>query len=64
MHDCIRVKWAKARARAEQWQEEVILLEEEMRRVLEFCQWKARWWEYQASDHHTDLEMLTEGLLA
>ncbi|KAF8223543.1 hypothetical protein L208DRAFT_1078317, partial [Tricholoma matsutake] len=44
MHDCICVEWVKAQVRAERWWEEVILLEEEMRRVLEFCQWKARWW--------------------
>jgi hypothetical protein len=64
MHDCIHVEWVKARARAERWQEEVILLEEEMRRVLEFWQWKAGWWENQPSRRGTDLEMLTEGLLA
>jgi hypothetical protein len=64
MHDCIRVEWVKAWARAERWREEVILLEEEMRRVLEFCQWKAGWWENQPSRRHTDLEMLTEGLPA
>ncbi|KAJ6459377.1 hypothetical protein C8R47DRAFT_1081340 [Mycena vitilis] len=45
LHEDIRVEWAKARARADRWQEELILLEEEMRRVLEFCSWKARWWE-------------------
>ncbi|KAJ7787847.1 hypothetical protein B0H14DRAFT_3505058 [Mycena olivaceomarginata] len=32
------VEWAKARARAERWREELILLEEEMRRVLEFSE--------------------------
>ena len=38
------VEWAKAKARANRWEEEVILLDEEMRRVLEFCTWKASWW--------------------
>ncbi|KAJ7885141.1 hypothetical protein B0H14DRAFT_2564086 [Mycena olivaceomarginata] len=41
----IRIEWTKARARADRWREELILLEEEMRRVLEFCGWKARWWD-------------------
>ncbi|KAJ7494558.1 hypothetical protein B0H11DRAFT_1716969 [Mycena galericulata] len=45
LHEDIRIEWTKARARADRWQEEVILLEEEMRRVLEFCAWKARWWD-------------------
>jgi hypothetical protein len=34
----------KARVHAARWREELILLEEEMRRVLEYCGWKARWW--------------------
>ncbi|KAJ7824840.1 hypothetical protein B0H13DRAFT_1449392, partial [Mycena leptocephala] len=31
-------------ARAWRWTEEVDLLEEEMRRVLEFLKWRAGWW--------------------
>jgi hypothetical protein len=64
MHGCIHMEWVKARARVEWWREEVMLLEEEMQRVLEFCQWKALWWEMQASRRHADLEMLTKGLHA
>ncbi|KAK7048776.1 CxC2 domain-containing protein [Favolaschia claudopus] len=45
LHEDIRVEWTKARARADRWREELILLDEEMRRVLEFSSWKARWWE-------------------
>ncbi|KAJ7601666.1 hypothetical protein DFH06DRAFT_939375, partial [Mycena polygramma] len=44
LHRDIQVEWMRARARAERWREEVILVEEEMRRVLEFCRWKAQWW--------------------
>jgi hypothetical protein len=40
----LRVEWAKARARALRWGEEVELLDEEMRRILCFCDWKAAWW--------------------
>ncbi|KAJ7448481.1 hypothetical protein FB451DRAFT_1567204 [Mycena latifolia] len=40
----LRVEWAKTRARAHRWAEEVDLLEEEMRRTLAFLDWKAAWW--------------------
>ncbi|KAF7298517.1 CxC2 domain-containing protein [Mycena indigotica] len=43
-NESLRVEWAKTRARAKRWAEEVELLEEEMRRVLQFCAWKANWW--------------------
>ncbi|TFK70509.1 hypothetical protein BDN72DRAFT_766352, partial [Pluteus cervinus] len=36
VHDCVRVEWCKARARAMRWAEEVELLEEETRRVTLF----------------------------
>ncbi|KAJ6506403.1 hypothetical protein C8R47DRAFT_1241797 [Mycena vitilis] len=41
----LRVEWAKTRARANRYAEEVELLEEEMRRVVEFLKWRAGWWE-------------------
>ncbi|KAJ6585954.1 hypothetical protein B0H19DRAFT_1250699 [Mycena capillaripes] len=44
MHESLRIEWAKARARARRWTEEVDLLEEEMRRILVFLEWKAQWW--------------------
>ncbi|KAJ6602497.1 hypothetical protein DFH09DRAFT_1301519 [Mycena vulgaris] len=47
LHDCVRVDWSKALARKNRWVEEVRLLREEMRRVLRFLVWKARWWESQ-----------------
>jgi hypothetical protein len=41
----LRVEWAKAIARADRWEEDVILILEEMRRVLVFLSiWKATWW--------------------
>lgn len=43
----LRVEWTKAKARAERWWEEVVLLNEEMRRVLQFCEWKQLWWHQQ-----------------
>jgi hypothetical protein len=44
----LRVEWAKSRARAAHWTEEVQLLCEEMRRTLVFMEWKADWWKKQA----------------
>ena len=46
--DSMRVEWGKARARAHRWTEETVLLQEEMRRVVAFFEWKARWWRCQA----------------
>ncbi|KAF8870835.1 hypothetical protein CPB84DRAFT_1692745 [Gymnopilus junonius] len=43
--DILRVEWAKSRARAARATEEVMLLKEEMRRVLAFLEWKSRWWQ-------------------
>lgn len=44
----LRVEWAKSYARAERWEEEVSLVQEEMRRVLAFLNDKARWWREQS----------------
>ncbi|KAF8139538.1 hypothetical protein K438DRAFT_1995909 [Mycena galopus ATCC 62051] len=56
LHEDIRVEWTKARGRAECWREELLLLEEEMRRVLEFCSWKALWWAERESTWERDWE--------
>ncbi|KAJ7178448.1 hypothetical protein C8R43DRAFT_1084402 [Mycena crocata] len=65
----IKVEWMKARARADRWREEVILLEEEMRRVITFCTWKAAWWDERQvpvrdSDRTPISAPLAEGLRA
>jgi hypothetical protein len=44
----LRVEWAKSRARAARWTEEVQLLCEEMCCTLVFMEWKADWWRKQA----------------
>jgi hypothetical protein len=43
----LRIEWAKTRAKALRYAEEVDLLEEEMRRVLQFLEWRASWWRAQ-----------------
>ena len=40
----LRADWAKSLARAERWEEELALLKVEMKRVLRFLDFKARWW--------------------
>jgi hypothetical protein len=41
----LKIEWLKTRARAHRWKEELILVEEEMRRCLEFGRWKAEQWD-------------------
>ncbi|KAJ7708497.1 hypothetical protein B0H14DRAFT_3525492 [Mycena olivaceomarginata] len=45
LHDSVRVEWARAKARKTRWVEEVMILEEEMRRTLRYLEWQAIWWE-------------------
>lgn len=59
----LRVEWAKACARALRWNEEVLLLKEEMRRTRTFLEWKARWWENRAK-FAVDDRLLLEGIAA
>ncbi|KAJ7866049.1 hypothetical protein B0H14DRAFT_3084255 [Mycena olivaceomarginata] len=60
----IAVEWAKARARADRWREELILLEEEMRRTVAFCVWKSQWWKEQLDLRLDVSPALAEGLRA
>ena len=41
VHLSLRVEWAKARAHALRWREELIFIDEKMRRVLAYGQWAA-----------------------
>ncbi|KAF9488152.1 hypothetical protein BDN71DRAFT_1499587 [Pleurotus eryngii] len=61
---CLRVEWVKARARTDRWQEEVLLLEEEMRRAIAFCKWKAEYWDNAATTRCPDDINLREGIRA
>lgn len=45
----MQVEWAKTKACADHWVEEYVLTVEEMRCILEFCDWKAGWWTQHAS---------------
>ena len=59
-NDHMRVEWAKARARVMRWKEELLLVQEEMRRVLEYHKWKAAWWRTQGTLRtHNDATILS-----
>lgn len=60
----LRVEWLKCRARAARWKEEVRLLDEEMRRSIEFCMWKARWWRDRLDCRPSTTPHLAEGITA
>ncbi|KAG1767726.1 hypothetical protein EV702DRAFT_1050261 [Suillus placidus] len=64
LQDSLRVEWCKARARAHRWEEEVELLHEEMRRVIAFLDWHARWWDMQGSQCTFNSLHAREGALA
>ncbi|KAJ7764813.1 hypothetical protein B0H16DRAFT_1310446 [Mycena metata] len=45
LEDALRIEWAKAYARSRRWKEEVMLLEEEMRRVIVTFKYNASSWD-------------------
>lgn len=60
----MQVDWSKARARVDRWNEEKRLVQEEMRRVLEFLEYKATWWCSQRARRVGEGEALEQGLAA
>ena len=63
-HLALRVEWCRSHARAMRWSEEVLLLREEMRRVLAFLEWHADWWEDRRALHEELDSVLDEGMKA
>ncbi len=63
--DILRSEWCRSRARASRSEEEVLLLREEMRRVLKFLEWRSSWWHGRKGERLvTDDSALAEGLAA
>jgi hypothetical protein len=58
----MRVEWAKARARKMRWKEELMLIQEEMRRVIVFHKWKAGWWRDRASARNHPDQVVLSGI--
>ena len=62
--DILRAEWAKSHARVKRATEEVLLLREEMRRVLAYLEWKANWWSSRQALRSVEDITLKEGLYA
>jgi len=62
--EILRSEWAKSRARAKRGIEEVRLLREEMRRALEFLEWRSKWWILRQTSREVACPELAEGLRA
>jgi hypothetical protein len=58
----MRCEWAKSKARADRWHEDIELSVEEMRRVLWFFDWRKKWWKDQAGQRTCESEVLRRGL--
>lgn len=58
--ETMRVEWSKARARMRRWKEELLIVQEEMRRAIVYHRWKAVWWcERSSLRNHTDKTILS-----
>ncbi len=63
-HATVRIEWAKTKARAERWQEEVRLLQEEMRRAIVDMEWRAQLWTNRVHARPNVSSDLLKGLMA
>ncbi|KAJ7510750.1 hypothetical protein B0H11DRAFT_1701190 [Mycena galericulata] len=63
--EALRVEWCKAYARMRRWQEDVVLVEEEMRRTIAYGYWAAEEWRRRSEGREGKVESaLEEGLKA
>ncbi|KAJ7059253.1 hypothetical protein C8F01DRAFT_989914 [Mycena amicta] len=62
--EALRVEWCKAFARMRRWREDVVLVEEEMRRTIEYGHSVARVWAERAAARVETDETLLDGLRA
>ncbi|KAF8194573.1 hypothetical protein BJ912DRAFT_1030927 [Pholiota molesta] len=53
LHESLRIEWCKSRARRDRWVEEVQLIQEERRRILEFLDYRANEWLQRAQGDHS-----------
>jgi hypothetical protein len=64
LDDSLQVEWAKVQARKQRWEEEVLLIHEEMHQVVAFHEWKAQWWRNQACCHTDGDSCVIHGIIA
>ncbi len=51
------MEYAKAKARVSRWHEELLLVVEEMRRLVAFLNWKAQWWRSLSTERHARIDI-------
>ncbi|KAF9003633.1 hypothetical protein BDQ17DRAFT_1425126 [Cyathus striatus] len=44
VNESLKVEWAKSRARRDRWAEELLILSEEIQRIIAYYEWKEDWW--------------------
>ena len=64
LNTSLRPEWTKAKARRDRWDEEWQLVQEEMRRVVAYLEWRALWWREQGRRCEVDDEGIMSGLRA
>ncbi|KAJ7870131.1 hypothetical protein B0H13DRAFT_1634924 [Mycena leptocephala] len=64
LHESVQVEWSRARARKVRWEEEVLTLREEMRRVLRYLGWQSQWWRDHVHAREEDAPELSAGISA
>ncbi|KAK7676010.1 hypothetical protein QCA50_021045 [Cerrena zonata] len=62
VHEALRIEWARSRARADRWEEQVCKTVEAMRRVLQYTESIAKDWEKLVSCRSNTSAELKEGL--
>jgi hypothetical protein len=60
----LRVEWSKSQARKMRWEEEVQIIQEEMRRTIVYYEWKQQWWLKQYSQPTTSEDTIHQGISA
>jgi hypothetical protein len=60
----LRVEWSKSHARKMRWEEEVHIIQEEMRRTIAYYEWKQKWWLKQDPRPTTSDDTIQRGISA
>jgi hypothetical protein len=60
----LRVEWSKSQARKMRWEEEVQIIQEEMRRTIVYYEWKQQWWLEQNPQPTTSEDTIRHGITA
>ena len=58
----MQAEWSKARARMQRWNEELLIVQEEMRRAIVYLNWKAVWWRERSSLRDHEDETILSGV--